>query len=113
MNKQILKYLRFLIIWLLIIIFINPIFVYTYNKTLWKSNTDCMIYYINKSYPLWQIYYNYWSYHIDQRGLNYWSNLWLVNWCIHQTNNFYFNLTNSVYCFYTLTFEKIWKNFYL
>lgn len=102
---------KLLIYWILFVIFVlSPIVWYTYNKTLWKDNTDCMINYINKYYPNWYTYYNYWYYHIDKPWLDYWENLWPVDWCVFKTDNYRYNINNTTYCYYTLFFETIlWK----
>jgi hypothetical protein len=102
------KFFRLLIIsvWLLILyIFTVTNIYYLYNKSIWKWNTDCMIEYINKYYPNWEIYDMNWEQHVDKIWLNYWQSKWQINWCYFPND-----LWNSVYCSTTLFWETLLNN---
>lgn len=55
---------------ILSILVILPIGNYTYNKTIGKDKTDCMIQYVQKYYPYGSTYLIDGKYpHIDKRGI--------------------------------------------
>lgn len=105
-------FIKFWFIWLfLIILVLNPIWFYVYNKTSWKNSSDCMLNYVNNSYPIGYIYNSRGNTHIDKKRSDM-QLIWKVNWCTIKTDNMLFDINNSIYCYYTLFFEKIWKKFY-
>lgn len=98
------RYLIYILVCILLSFVIFPVGKYVHSKTIWYNNSDCMITYINKYYPIWSIYKIGDRYdHIDTQWLTYlnwekqiyWCNLW--------------NPFNTSYCYITLLFENIWK----
>jgi hypothetical protein len=101
-------------IFIIVILFFNflifPLGMYSYAKTLWKWEYDCMIVYVNNYYPKWEsyVYTTTESNHVDKRWLEneMTKSIGLVDWCIYKTDDLYYNLINSNYCYIALFIEK-------
>ena len=103
------KILLLIITTIVSLIIIIPISLYIFNKTIGKWDTDCMIRYINNSYPNWYIYMlNFeWvssSLHID--SIYYNENSYLISrnkyWEILSKKRFVLSDWRDL-------IEKIWK----
>ena len=85
---------------------ILPLSFYTYAKTLWKWNFDCMVEYVRYYYPHWEVYEIIWWKHIDVRWLEYLDEWKEVYWCFI-TDTPYSFIVNTPYCFWTYAFERV------
>ena len=92
----------------LAIFIINPVWLYIYNKTAGKWNTDCMIQYVKYHYPNWCEYLIEWKYqHIDKCWMEneLMKLVWKVEWCSMTQAKW----VNTPYCNTTLLLETILK----
>ncbi len=79
---------------------------YAYNKTLGRGETDCMIQYIQKYYPIGEIYITKNNgYHIDKRDITYLQSKGKVYGC-KMPWNLIFQTINTPYCYTTLLLES-------